>query len=223
MAGTDRFLIFPGGYFPAANNWASMSEALSLNTPTYASRYFRSLDRIARNIEATGTNGIQMDFDAAMERFTALCCEVQKAGRKLMFIGNGGSASIASHMATDFMKNGHVRATAFNDPMVLTCLGNDLGYERVFEFQLENHAEPGDLLIAISSSGRSANILNGVAAARSRKSKVVTLSGFGSSNPLRGTGDLNLYVPCGEYGFVELLHCSLVHCALDCLMGIEAD
>jgi D-sedoheptulose 7-phosphate isomerase len=189
----------------------------------YGSRYFANLDKVAQAIEVTNGDGISLDFNSALEQFTALCRDVQSSGRKLMFIGNGGSASIAGHMATDFMKNGRVRATAFNDPMFLTCLSNDLGYERVFEFQIDGHGEANDLLIAISSSGKSPNILNGVAAARRKKSKVVTLSGFGEANPLRDMGDLNFYVPSKEYGVVELLHCSLTHCALDNLMGIKPD
>ena len=92
--------------------------------------------------------------------------EAHNAGNKIIFIGNGGSAGIASHLAIDFSKNGGLRALAFNDPSALTCLGNDLGYENVFAKQLEFHARPGDLLIAISSSGTSPNILSAVKEAR---------------------------------------------------------
>jgi phosphoheptose isomerase len=84
------------------------------------------------------------------------------AGKKLVFVGNGGSAAIASHMATDYSKNGGVRSLALNGASMLTCLGNDLGYDRVFAKQIELHARSGDLVIAISSSGRSANVLNAV-------------------------------------------------------------
>jgi len=200
-----------------------MSDTLITDSVNYGSRYFANLDKVARAIEVTNGNGVAVEFDSAMEQFTGLCRDVQASGRKLMFIGNGGSASIASHMATDFMKNGRVRATAFNDLMFLTCLSNDLGYDRVFEFQIDGHGEASDLLIAVSSSGKSASILNGVAAARRKRAKVVTLSGFGAANPLSDMGDLNFYVPSGEYGVVELLHCSVIHCALDNLMGIRPD
>ena len=115
--------------------------------------------------------------------------EAHDAGNKIIFIGNGGSAGIASHLAIDFSKNGGLRALAFNDPSALTCLGNDLGYENVFAKQLEFHARPGDLLIAISSSGTSPNILGAVKAARARDCKVVTFSGFTEDNDLRRTGD----------------------------------
>src|ERR1700745_1129715 len=88
------------------------------------------------------------------------------AGNKLIFVGNGGSAAIASHMATDYSKNGDIRSVALHDRSMLPCLGNDLGYDRVFAKQIELHARAGDLVIAISSSGRSASILNAVEAAR---------------------------------------------------------
>jgi D-sedoheptulose 7-phosphate isomerase len=189
----------------------------------YASRYFATLDRIARSIVVSNFAGECEEFDVAMDRLVALCREVGMAGGKLIFVGNGGSASIASHMAVDFTKNGGVKAVAFNDPVFLTCLGNDLGYEQVFAFQVERHAEPRDALIAISSSGRSASILNAVAAARGREAKVVTMSGFDDRNPLRSLGDLNFYVPAGEYGYVELTHCSLAHCILDALTGVRTD
>jgi D-sedoheptulose 7-phosphate isomerase len=116
------------------------------------------------------------------------------AGNKIIFVGNGGSAGIASHLAIDFSKNGGLRSLAFNDASALTCLGNDLGYENVFAKQLDFHARPGDLLIAISSSGRSPNILNAVKAARAHDCKVVTFSGFTEENDLRKTGDVNFYI-----------------------------
>lgn len=190
---------------------------------SYASRYFATLDRIARSIRASDASGAAVSFDSAMTAVSCICHDVDTGGGKLMFIGNGGSASIASHMAVDFTKNGGMRAWAFNDPAILTCLANDLGYENVFSFQIERHADAGDLLFAISSSGRSPNILNGVTAARHRGSKVVTMSGFADDNPLRSCGDLNFYVPSAEYGYVELLHCSLCHCILDGLMDVKVD
>jgi D-sedoheptulose 7-phosphate isomerase len=126
-------------------------------------------------------------------------------------------------MATDWMKNGGFAASAFNDSAALTCLANDLGYEQVFAAPLSRHARPGDLLIAISSSGRSTSILAGVAAARSKSAKVMTLSGFSGDNPLRSRGDMNFYVPNGLYGFVEIAHLSIVHAVLDLAMGWRAN
>jgi D-sedoheptulose 7-phosphate isomerase len=140
-------------------------------------------------------------------------------GNRVFFIGNGGSAGISSHMATDFSKNGGMRANALTDGSVLTCLGNDYGYEHVFEKQLEWHARAGDVLVAISSSGRSQNILNGVGAARQCNCIVYTLSGFAADNPLRKLGDLNFYLANQEYGFVEVGHLALLHSVLDIQLG----
>ncbi len=137
------------------------------------------------------------------------------SGNKVMFIGNGGSAGICSHAAIDFTKNGDIRAMAFNDAAALTCLGNDLGFEAVFARQIEMHGRAGDLLVAISSSGASANILYGVAAARDGGCRILTMSGFAADNPLRASGDMNFHVPSGEYGFVEITHLALCHAILD--------
>lgn len=140
-------------------------------------------------------------------------------GCKLIFIGNGGSSAIASHMAIDYWKNGGIRATAFNDAALLTCVSNDYGYEYVFEKPIEMMAQEGDLLIAMSSSGLSQNILKGVAAAGAKECGIVTLSGFSADNPLRLLGDVNFYIPSGSYGHVEIAHLSICHAMLDLAAG----
>ena len=106
---------------------------------------------------------------------------------------------------------------------VLTCLGNDFGFEFIFSKQIEFHAREGDVLIAISSSGRSADILRGVEVAKAKGMYVCTFSGFSDDNPLRKTGDLNWYVASGEYGFVKLAHQILIHCALDNKQVLEGN
>ena len=164
----------------------------------------------------------KIPLDVACLRLWRTACTTHHHDRKIMFIGNGGSAGIASHLAIDFSKNAGLRAQAFNDAAALTCLGNDLGYENVFAEQIKSHAKLGDLLIAISSSGRSENILGAVKAARNRCCNVITLSGFGSRNRLRRMGDLNFYVPSHRYGLVEIAHLALCHAALDIGMGWKA-
>jgi D-sedoheptulose 7-phosphate isomerase len=187
------------------------------------SAYFESLARVNTAAEATDPNGHPIPIDEAVDWAVARARRAHADGNKLMFIGNGGSAAIASHLAIDFSKNGGMRAIAFNDGAALTCLANDLGYENVFAHQLALHGRPGDLLVAISSSGCSANILNGVAAAREVGAEVMTLSGFKPDNPLRAMGEVNLYVPSMEYGFVEISHLTLGHAILDLAMGWATD
>ena len=184
-------------------------------------RWIGALANAMRAAEVTDRTSKKRTLEAGCEWVRKAAHEAHNAGNKIIFIGNGGSAGIASHLAIDFSKNGGLRALAFNDPSALTCLGNDLGYENVFAKQLEFHARPGDVLVAISSSGKSPNIINAVKMARERGCKVVTYSGFSENNDLRRTGDVNFYVRGQdmEYGFVEVAHLALCHAVLDIDMG----
>ena len=132
--------------------------------------------------------------------------EARLSGHRIFVCGNGGSAAIAIHMTNDFLKNGGIRTHSMHDPATLTCLGNDFDFTQIFSRQLEMIADEGDILAAISSSGKSPNILRAVDKAREKRCKVITLSGFSEDNPLRQMGDLNIYVPSMEYGIVESLH-----------------
>jgi len=135
--------------------------------------------------------------------------------QRLFFIGNGGSAAIASHMAADWLRAAGIAAMSFNEPAQLTCIANDLGYDWVFARPLLLHGHVGDVLFAISSSGQSRSILNAVAAAHSRNLHVITLSGFDADNPLRKLGDVNFHVPSDRYGIVEVAHHAICHAILD--------
>jgi D-sedoheptulose 7-phosphate isomerase len=180
----------------------------------------RYLEEIVNNLSgiiATNSENQKIDFNQAIEDAIKLINRCSDLGKKIMFIGNGASAAISSHMATDFWKNGGVKAIAFNDSSLLTCISNDYGYQLVFEKPIEMFAEKGDILIAVSSSGRSINILHGTKKAIEKKCKVITLSGFRSNNPLRKLGNVNFYVPSKCYGHVEIIHQSICHCILDIL------
>ncbi len=184
-------------------------------------QYFSTLSSLLEATEVTGANGQKFDFHAAVNRLMTQARSVNAAGKKLIFVGNGGSSTIASHMATDFSKNGNIRALALNDASMVTCLGNDFGYEWIFAKQIEYYAQPGDALYAISSSGRSPNILNAVAAGKKAGCAIITLSGFKPDNPLRQLGDLNFYIASDRYGFVEISHLTICHAALDFLCDLR--
>lgn len=184
-------------------------------------RYFTALSGYLVDAAVTSSSGQTLDMAEAVNQVMAQARRVHAAGNKLIFVGNGGSAGISSHMATDYSKNGDVRAMALNDVSMVTCLGNDLGYDRIFAKQIELYARPDDLLIAISSSGRSANILNAVKAARAAECAVVTFSGFTPDNPLRRLGDLNFYINSDRYGFVEIGHLTICHAILDFICGLR--
>lgn len=153
--------------------------------------------------------------DGGFEHVMGYLRMARETGAKLIFIGNGGSAAIASHMAADWMKNGNFCTLCFNDGAALTCLANDTGYENVFKIPLAYHAKFGDILFAISSSGESKSILSAVELAKRTNLNIVTLSGFGKDNSLRKMGGVNFYVPSRSYGAVEITHLAILHSMLD--------
>jgi D-sedoheptulose 7-phosphate isomerase len=186
-------------------------------------QYYSTLCNLLVKTQVTGRNGDLLEAANVITSLVSLAQKTHANGNKLIFVGNGGSAAIASHMATDYTKNGNVRSMALNDSSMLTCLGNDLGYEQVFAKQIEMHARAGDLLIVISSSGRSANILNAVKAGDAAGCTVVTLSGFNANNPLRGLGEFNFFIDSDRYGFVEIGHLTICHAVLDFLCGLRVE
>ena len=183
-----------------------------------AENYYADLEALMNSIAATNRKGAQINFYKGIESAGRLFMSRSKSGNKLIFVGNGASAAMASHLSADFWKNAGVKAIAFNDIALLTAVSNDCGYQHVFEKPIEVFADKGDVVVAISSSGKSGNILNAVKAARSKQCKIITLSGFKEGNPLRKLGDINFYVHSGFYGPVEIIHHSICHCILDTII-----
>jgi D-sedoheptulose 7-phosphate isomerase len=136
-------------------------------------------------------------------------------GGSIYFIGNGGSAAICSHMAEDYSKTGMLKSRSFNDSALLTCLANDYSYSDMFKKAIEMYCDANDVLVAISSSGKSENILNAVDEAIKKKMKTITLSGFSKDNPLRKKGNINFYVNSSSYRITEILHDYILHTILD--------
>lgn len=130
-------------------------------------------------------------------------------------IGNGGSAGIASHFCTDLLRTLQMSAMTFSDSNIITCFANDFGYENVYKMPLMRNLRSRDLLIAISSSGSSQNILEACQVARDKKAGLITLSGFEPNNALRGLGELNFWLESADYGLVETGHFFLLHTIVD--------
>ena len=177
------------------------------------SAYFALLRDSIKNTIAETSDGGSLNLEESLNEMRSRFDWATAQGKKVIFIGNGGSAAIASHMAGDISKNGGVRAIAFNDASALTMLGNDFGYEFVFSKQLEFYGFSGDILVAISSSGGSLNILNGAQKALEKEIKLFTFTGMvkTAQNKLRTMGEINFVVPCTDYGIVEIAHLSLIH------------
>ncbi len=180
--------------------------------------YIKELTDLFSKIEVTGTKGETLILDKAIAEAASLIFAQREKGNKMILIGNGGSASIASHISTDLLKNACITAIAINDPSLITCLSNDLGYEYVFAKPIEMLAKKGDVLFSISSSGKSKNILEAVSRARQSGCFLITLTGFDLNNPLKIMGDMNFYVPSHSYGYVEIVHLAICHCIVDKLI-----
>lgn len=143
---------------------------------------------------------------------------IKPSGQKVFLIGNGASSSMASHIAADLCKNGKVATRCFTDASLLTALANDIGVEEMFAEPLRRQASKGDILVCISSSGESPNILKAVEVAKEKELFVVTLSSMSPENPLRKSGNLNAYIPADTYGFAETAHAAILHYWVDCVI-----
>jgi D-sedoheptulose 7-phosphate isomerase len=144
---------------------------------------------------------------------------VSDNGKKVIVIGNGGSAAMASHVAVDLTKAAGCRAITFNESDLLTCFANDYGYEKWVEKALAFYADKGDVVILISSSGTSPNIVNGAKWAKESGLEIISLSGFSAENPLRQLGSINLWSDSKGYNIVEMTHHIWLVAIVDYLVG----
>lgn len=167
--------------------------------------YIEKVIHVLRNIDISTGSEIE-NYEAGMNHIIEILKLCKERRNALYIIGNGGSAGIAQHMTADFLKNGGFRTYSMFGQPTITCISNDLTYEYVFCKQLELLANTDDLLIAISSSGESENIIKAVKTMRNMGGRVITLTGFKPDNRLRKMGEINVYVPSDEYGMVESLH-----------------
>ena len=143
---------------------------------------------------------------ALLDRAVEMIKTTSQNGKKVIIAGNGGSAAMASHISVDLTKNAGIRCINFNEADLLTCFANDYGYEEWVKRSLVFYADKGDLVILISSSGSSKNMINGAKFAKEMGLSLITFSGFKSENPLLKLGDINFYVDSKGYNIVEMTH-----------------
>ena len=151
--------------------------------------------------------------------FKALLKGTSAVGGKVVFAGNGASAAIAGHCALDFTKQARIRSQCFNESVLLTAFSNDCGYDQWIVRALEAYVDPQDLVVLISSSGNSPNVVNAGRYARETGLKLVTFTGFSSDNPLRALGDLNFWVDSRSYNLVECTHMFWLMAVCDLIIG----
>ena len=173
--------------------------------------YFETIAQGLRALVVTDRGGRTLSVADGVSEWVSMTRATQQRDAHLYIIGNGGSAGMASHMAADAAKNGRLRALAFNDPSLLTATANDVAYDEVFSLPLDRYGRSGDLLIAISSSGNSPNIVRALEVAHKVGIAAVTLSAMQPDNRARTLGDLNFYVPVRRYGWAESAHQVILH------------
>lgn len=162
--------------------------------------------------------GKELGYEAGIQTLVECFTRHKKAGTQIFFVGNGGSSAIASHMTADFMKNGGMKTYSLYDNAVTTCMGNDYGYEYVFSRPLEFLGQENDLLVAVSSSGNSQNIVNAINTANAKNMEIITFTGFKRNNKSKQLGAVNVYVPSEKYGIVESIHNLMLQQVVDLIM-----
>lgn len=160
-----------------------------------------------------------VSYGAELVKLKNRVISTNERGGKVLIAGNGGSAAIADHCAVDFTKNAGIRTLSFAGASWVSCLANDYGYDQWVARSLEMHADHGDLVVLVSSSGASENILCAARTARRLGLYCVTLSGFAADNPLRSMGDLSFYVDSRAYNVVEMTHQILLLAVCDAIIG----
>ena len=139
-------------------------------------------------------------------KFYQLIIRTKNKGNKIIIAGNGGSAAIASHFSVDMTKNGGVRCINFNESDLLTCFSNDYGYENWLKQAIKFYADQGDLIILISASGNSENMVNAANYSKKMKNFLITFTGFNGKNKLSKKGNINFVVDSKNYNFIENIH-----------------
>jgi D-sedoheptulose 7-phosphate isomerase len=167
--------------------------------------------KLLENLEIIRHDGTPLGIELGITTILGKLTQVRDNKGSVYVIGNGGSAAVASHAVIDLINVAKLRAFTLHEPSVLTCLVNDYGYESAYALLLKQIARPGDILIAISSSGSSLNICNAVTQMISNGGNVITLSGFSNNNPLRSLGDINIWLNVSDYGLVEIGHQFILH------------
>lgn len=177
-------------------------------------RYYEEVyNGLQNTIVTTGQKEVSLDegIDLWVEKARA----VQTKGGLLFFCGNGASCSMAEHMSHDWFQNAKVNTYTVSETAHLTAISNDISYADVFAYRIERILSEKDILVTVSSSGNSPNVIRAIEEAKKKGAYVITVSGKKAENKSRRLGDLNFYVPLDTYGLVESAHAVLLHDALD--------
>jgi D-sedoheptulose 7-phosphate isomerase len=156
-----------------------------------------------------------------ISRFVEEIKKNKKNKRKIFIFGNGGSAAISNHFSIDLTKNAKFRCINLNESSTITCLSNDFGYEKWVSKLLEYHADNGDLLILVSSSGMSKNLVNAIKFARKQNKikKIISFTGMSEKNYLNRNSDISFHIKSNSYNLIENTHQIILLSVVDFLIG----
>ena len=181
-----------------------------------AEQYFEYVTNGLKEMKITDRAGRALEMQEGFELWARKAKEVRDKLQGLTFFcGNGASATMAEHMSHDWFQNAKMNTYTCSETAHLTAIANDLSYEDVFAYRIDRVLSEKDILVTISSSGNSPNIIKAIKAAKKKGAYVITFSGMKEDNQSRSLGDLNFYVPLQTYGMVESAHAVILHAALD--------
>ncbi len=191
------------------------SEGLSTAVPSPWAQHILALSRCLSGMQATINGDMPVNCDQAFDLWCDSTEDVRQAERVIYLMGNGASASMASHFAADLAKNADLHTQVFTDVSLITAVANDLSYDMVFVAPLRRRLKAGDMVVAISSSGSSPNVVKAAEFAVSREATLVTLTAMQPTNALRQLGTLSFWLPADTYGMAETGHAAILHYWMD--------
>ncbi len=183
---------------------------------SYFKEYTKDIYEALEEMIVTDKSGRRITADEGYEIWSDRAEKLRQEKQGLMFFcGNGASATMSEHMSHDWFQNAQINTYSVSETSHLTAISNDLSYEDVFAYRIDRICSEKDILVTISSSGNSPNVVKAIQTAREKGTFVITVSGKEMDNSSRRVGDLNFYVPLKTYGMVESAHAVLIHGALD--------
>ena len=166
-----------------------------MNFHTYFKKYNKNIFNLLKN------------FDTSLiGKSVSLINNCKKSNGKVYIVGNGGSSSIASHVSVDFATVAEVPSDTFNNANLITCFANDYGHDNWVSEAIRAYTQKNDILILISSSGTSKNMINAARYCKENNIPLITLSGFQNNNPLSQFGDVNIHINSNNYNYIEMSH-----------------
>ena len=155
-------------------------------------------------------------------KINLICKLIKKTSKKggtVYLAGNGGNASTASHMSTDLTKNAKIKSMSFNDVNLITCFSNDYGYENWLEAAIKYYTKPNDLIVLLSVSGESKNLINAANFCKQKKIKLITITGAKKNNLLSQKGNINYWINSKAYNIVEVVQMTILASIVDKIIG----